>query len=226
MIHEELFHFLLDLQENNHKAWMDEHRDRYEKVRDEFIAFLDEVNNRLVEIDPEYHPTSGRSAVVRINNNLLYHPDRPTYKDHFGGSLDTGKKRADYYIQIGIHESFLAGGYYHPSKEILNRVRAAIDYDGDNLKEIIEKPSFKHTFSSLIQEDRLKTAPKGYSQDHQHIEFLRLKHFAVSHDLTQEEVLSDSFLDKVIEVYMEMLPFRAYLNKAVEVEVEGQRTTL
>ncbi len=219
MIKEELFLFLLDLQENNHKAWMDENRERYERIRDGFIAFLDEMNSRLVELDPDYNPTEGRSAINRINNNLLYHPNKPTYKDHFGGSLDTGKYRADFYIHIGIHEAFIAGGFYHPPKEVLDRIRAAIDYDGDRLKEIISKPSFQKMFEQLTQEDRLKTSPKGYSKDHKHIDLLRLKHFAVSHDVAQEEVLSESFPNKVIKVYQEMLPFRRYLNKAAQVEV-------
>ncbi len=197
---------------------MDEHRDRYERVRDNFISFLDEVNNRLINLDPDYFPTSGRSAINRINNNLLYHPDKPTYKDHFGGSLDSARNRTDFYIHIGIHEAFIAGGFYHPPKEILKRIRDAIDYDGNKLKEIIETPSFKDTFQQLTQEDRLKTAPKGYSKTHKHIELLRLKHFAVSHEVTQDQILSNTFIDLVVDIYKEMLPFRRYLDRAAQVE--------
>lgn len=65
--------------------------------------------------------------------------------------------------------------------------------------------------------DSLKTAPKGYSQEHDHIELLRRKTFAVQVELTQKEVMNADFDDRVIQIYKEMLPFRNYLNKAVSV---------
>ena len=66
-------------------------------------------------------------------------------------------------------------------------------------------------------EEKLSTSPKGFNQDHQFIELLRHKTFAVEHRLTQKEVISDNFEEKVITVYKEMLPFRRYLNQAVTV---------
>jgi uncharacterized protein (DUF2461 family) len=72
-------------------------------------------------------------------------------------------------------------------------------------------------FGGLMEDDMLKTSPKGFSQDHKHIELLRYKSFAVSHPVTQKEVQHDDFKEKVIAVYTEMLPLRRYLNKAVTV---------
>jgi len=211
-----LFDFLRDLQRNNSKEWMDEHRDEYEAVRDDFIAFLNKINEALKAVDPDYQHTPGKTAIHRINNNLLYHPDKPTYKDHFGGSLDQAKNRSDFYLHIGVNGSFIAGGFYHPSNPTLKKIRDAIDYDGEKLKEIINDPSFQETFD-LLEEDKLKTSPKGYSQDHRHIALLRLKNFAVSHSVTQKEVIAEDFKDRVLRVYEEMLPFRRYLDRAVSV---------
>ena len=73
-------------------------------------------------------------------------------------------------------------------------------------------------FGWLIDDgDSLKTAPKGFSQEHKYIELLRKKSFAVQTDLTQKLVTSADFEDHVIKVYKEMLPFRNYLNQAVSV---------
>jgi uncharacterized protein (TIGR02453 family) len=212
-----LYDFLRDLQQNNSKEWMDAHRKRYEEVRDEYIAWLDAMNNKLAAVDPEYTDTPGKKAINRINNNLMYHPNKPTYKDHFGAGLDQERKQGDFYIHLGVEESFIGGGYWHPSSKLLKSIREAIDYDGEALKEILNEPHFKAMFGGLMEDDTLKTASKGYSEDHRHIDLLRRKSFAVAHSFTQKEVIASGFDEKVVEIYKTMLPFRRYLNKAVTV---------
>ncbi|GAA3513561.1 DUF2461 domain-containing protein [Aquimarina addita] len=213
-----LFEFLSELQENNSKEWMDTHRKRYQLLRTSFIQWLDDLEQQLIAIDPDYHPTSGRKGINRINNNLLFHPNKPVYKDHFAAGLDQKTKQGDFYIQIGIHESILAGGYWKPDRNVLMSIREAIDYNGEELINIINKPSFQKTFGGLIPDkEMLKKAPKGYTMDHQYIDLLRHRTFAVIHPLTNTEILHDNFTEKIIRVYKEMLPFRRYLNKAVTV---------
>ncbi len=215
---EALFQFLNDLQNNNHKEWMDANRKRYQTTRNSFIAWLDELDSKLAAIDTDYFPTSGKKGINRINNNLLFHPTKPVYKDHFAAGLDQRSKQGDFYIQIGINESELAGGYWKPDNKILNSIREAIDYNGDELQKIINKKSFKDTFGDLyLDKDKLKTTPKGYSSDHEHIDLLRHKTFAVIHSINKEDILKDNFMEYVIEVYQEMLPFRRYFNQAVTV---------
>lgn len=212
-----LFEFLRDLNQHNHKEWMDEHRQEYEKVRDFYIEWLNELDMKLAKVDPDYSPTTGKEAINRINNNLLFHPNKPVYKDHFGAGLDKEKGKGDFYIHIGINECFVAGGFYRPPKEILDSIRAAIDYNGEDFRKILQKKSFKEAFGELIEEEKLKTSPKGYSKDHEHIDLLRNKTFAVMHHFTQKEVVAPDFQDNLIEIYKEMLPFRKYLNHAVTV---------
>lgn len=214
---QKLFDFLEKLNRNNSKEWMDEHRDEYVEVRDFYIAWLNELDMKLAKIDPDYSPTTGKQAINRINNNLLFHPDKPVYKDHFGAGLDKLKGKGDFYIHIGINERFVAGGFYKPPREKLDSIRAALDYNGDEFKKIINKKSFKATFGKLMEIDPLKTSPKGYSATHPHIDLLRKKTFAVMHSFNKEEVLADDFQKKIIAVYKEMLPFRNYLNNAVTV---------
>lgn len=215
-----LFSFLQDLQLNNSKDWMDANRKRYTAVRNDYIAWLNELNAALLQVDDDYVDTDGRKALNRINNNLMFHPEKPVYKDHFGAGLDLGGcgKQGDFYIHIGINESFIAGGYYKPKKELLDSIRDAIDYNGEELKKILEKKSFNDMFHGLIDAgDALKTAPKGYTQDHKHIDLLRMKTYAVQYDLTREMIMDTNFKETCIAVYKEMKPFRAYLNKAVTV---------
>lgn len=216
----ELYLFLEDLQQHNSKEWMDANRKRYTRVRNNYIAWLDSLNVALLQQEPAYTDTPGRKAINRINNNLMFHPEKPVYKDHFGAGVDLGGagKQGDFYIHLGVTESFIAGGFYKPKKELLDSIRDAIDYNGEELRAILHKPSFKKTFGGLIDDgDSLKTAPKGYAQDHEHIDLLRMKTFAVQVNLTRDEVCAANFMQRCIAIYKEMKPFRDYLNKAVTV---------
>ncbi|WP_298541562.1 DUF2461 domain-containing protein [uncultured Aquimarina sp.] len=214
----DLFQFLSELQQNNNKEWMDANRKWYQQIRNSFINWLDNLDTEFAKIDSNYYPTPGRKGINRINNNLLFHPNKPVYKDHFAAGLDQRTKQGDFYIQIGINDCELAGGYWKPDSKILKSIREAIDYNGDELTSIINKKSFQKTFGPLYDDgESLKKAPKGYTMDHEHIDLLRRKTIAVIHPLTKKEILQDDFNERVIEVYKEMLPFRRYLNEAVTV---------
>lgn len=217
MSFQDVFQFLKKLQTNNHKEWMDAHRKEYHAVRDFFIDWLDTMNQRLAAVDPAYFDTPGKKAINRINNNLLYHPNRPVYKDHFGAGLDQLSKQGDFYIEIGVEQCFIGGGYWYPSSKLLTSIREAIDFDGEVLKTILNTPSFKNRFGSMIPSEALKNAPKGYAADHPHIDLLKRKSFAVGVYLSHEAVLKPNFEEEVVALYLEMLPFRRYLNQAVTV---------
>lgn len=213
-----LFEFLINLQQNNNKEWMDNNRKKYQTIRKSFIEWLDNLDTKLASIDANYYPTPGKKGINRINNNLLFHPNKPIYKDHFGAGLDQRTKQGDYYIHIGINECLIAGGYWKPDNKTLTSIREAIDYNGEELIKILTKKSFQETFGGLLPDkDMLKTAPKGFPKDHEHIDLLRHKTFAVIHNLTPEEIVLPEFEEKVISIYKEMLPFRRYLNQAVTV---------
>ncbi len=125
-----LFDFLSELEKNNSKVWMDSNRKRYKEIRTEFINWLDDLDNTLADIDQDYYPTPGKKGINRINNNLMFHPHKPIYKDHFGAGLDKAPGAGDFYIQIGINESLLAGGVWRPDPKSLRSIRDAIDYNG------------------------------------------------------------------------------------------------
>ncbi|MBM1107679.1 DUF2461 domain-containing protein [Aurantibacter crassamenti] len=209
--------FLKELQKNNNKEWMDLNRKWYKEVRNDFIEWLDGLNTRLSALDDEYYDTPGKKGINRINNNLMFHPNKPIYKDHFGAGLDKRPNTGDFYIEIGIERCIFAGGLWRPDPKRLKSIREAIDYDGEELKKIIDKKSFKQTFGDLYEDVKLTKAPKGFSNDHKHIDLLRNKTFAVVTEFSTEEIFKPDFEKKVITVYKEMLPFRRYLNRAVSV---------
>ncbi|TAI49242.1 DUF2461 domain-containing protein [Flagellimonas allohymeniacidonis] len=213
----ELFDFLTELQKNNNKEWMDANRKWYKSLRDDFIVWLDGLDYTMAQLDDEYYPTPGKKGINRINNNLMFHPHKPIYKDHFGAGLDKAPNSADFYIEVGVKQCLLAGGFWRPEPKTLRSIREGIDYNGEELKAILHKPSFKKTFGELYEDEKLTNAPKGFANDHPHIDLLKNKTFAVVHELSREEVLKPGFNEKIKQVYLEMLPFRRYLNHAASV---------
>lgn len=213
----ELFQFLETLQKNNSKDWMDENRDWYHQVRDDYKEWLAETDVLLAEIDPDYYPTTSAKAINRINNNLLYHPNKPTYKDLFGAGLDKKPKTSDFYIHLGVEECFLAGGFWRPKSDFLKSIRQAIDYNGEVLNELIQEKKFKEMFGGLEADEKLTNAPKGFSKEHPHIDLLKNKSFVAFRPLARNEILAPNFQVTVKETYLTMLDFRRYLNKAVSV---------
>ena len=213
----QVFDFLERLNANNHKDWMDENRNEYHQIKQDLYEWLLDVDKELVNVDPDYYPVQSKKSINRINNNLLFHPNKPTYKDHFGMGLDQKPGKSDFYIHLGIEECFLAGGFYKPKKSVLASIRDAIDYDGEKLKEILEDPVFKENFGQLTDEDKLTNPPKGFSKTHPHIELLKHKNFAIDKPISKEIVLSSKFKQEIINTYKVGLPFRRYLNHAVSV---------
>jgi uncharacterized protein (TIGR02453 family) len=213
-----LLDFLGTLNKNNSKTSMDRYRGDYGTLRQDFIDWLDQMDARLAHLDPDYYPTPGRKGINRINNNLLYHPHRPVYKDHFGAGLDKRPGMGDFYVQVGIGESLLAGGIWRPGPAKLKKIRQAIDYDGEVLDAILSNPGFRNMFGGLYEDEKLQRMPKGFEADHPYRDLLKHKTFAVVRPLSKKQVLSSGFDDLVVETYLEMLPFRRYLNKALSVE--------
>ena len=212
-----LISFLKALQQNNQKEWMDANRKWYHEVRNDFVLWLDKMNAQLASMDDEYYDTPGKKGINRINNNLMFHPNKPVYKDHFGAGLDKRPNTGDFYVEIGIERSMFAGGLWRPDPKTLRSIREAIDYDGEDLKKILNKNSFKECFGGLYEDEKLKMAPKGFSNDHAHIDLLRNKTFAVAMEFSSERVHKEDFEQFLIDSYFEMLPFRRYLNKAITV---------
>jgi uncharacterized protein (TIGR02453 family) len=214
-----IFDFLQGLRENNSKEWMDENRHRYHEAKDIWLEEVARFLKRLSPHDPTIEKLPPKKTIMRINNNNMFHPDKPTYKDSFGFDPYKGRNRPAFYVHLSPSGSFLYGGLWRPDPDALKKMREAIDYDGDELMRIVEKKSFQDFFGGLEADaEALKTRPQGYASDHKHIDLLRRKNFTIVRPLTQEEIVGPGFVDVVERGFVEMAPFLGYLRRAVEFE--------
>lgn len=214
MDRKEVFHFLGELQKNNSKDWMDANRKWYEQCKTIIFKVFDPILDELKTLDPRIVTPNARKGLNRINNNLMFHPDRPTYKDHFGIGFGYGKGLADFYIHLGIDETLVAGGLWHPPVDKLKKLRSEIDYEGHRLAKILNGKAFSDYFE-LFQEDKLTNAPKGFDKTHEHIELLKMKSLGAWRNFDRDLFYSDSFPEFILESYKTLVPMIDFINVAI-----------
>ncbi len=210
--------FLKELQQNNEKAWMDNHRKFYESAKAEFKTVVAFLLEEMATADETLLGLQPKDCIFRLNRDIRFSNDKSPYKNNFGAYFSEGGKKgeqAGYYLHLQpFGESFLGGGMYMPSPESLYKVRQEIDYNASELKKIVDLPDFRKYFGE-IQGDKLKRPPKGYATDHPNIELLKLKDFLVIHRLTDAEVTSQDFPQQAIKMFKTMMPFNYFLNVAI-----------
>jgi uncharacterized protein (TIGR02453 family) len=215
---ETTLNFLAELQENNNKAWMDEHRQEYEQSKKGFVVLVDKVLKGLQGIDASLLNLEAKDCIFRLNRDVRFSKNKAPYKNNFAAYIAEGGKKsrsAGYYIHIQPGgESLLGGGIYEPPAEELVKIRQEIDYNPEGLKDIFSSKKFLDLFGA-IQGDKLQKAPKGYPADHPYIEVLKLKSFFVFHKLSDDEVAAPDFALNATEILKEVVPFNEYLNVAI-----------
>ena len=196
---------------------MHAHKSEYLAAKKEFEFLVQELLFRLREWDQKIPDLEVKDCVFRINRDTRFSDNKKPYKENFACFISYGGKKSHlpgYYFHFSPKEIFLAGGVWMPEPEHLARIRRHIAEHGDELKAILSQKRFKKTFGSLRSDEVLKRPPKGYSEDHPYIEFLKHKSFIVSHPLSQAEVLKPGLGKNLEAKFKVMKPFNEFLAKA------------
>lgn len=219
MIRSETFDFLKELAVNNNRDWFLANKSRHDQAKANVIDFASGVIIELSKIDSSI--PSGldpKSCIMRIYRDIRFSKDKTPYKTNFGLAFSgQGKnfKDAGYYLNIQPATSFIAGGCWMPDAVMLKAIRQEIDYNGAVFHEIIDNESFKNYYGSLDTDHKLKTLPKGYSLDHQDIEYLKLKSFTFSHSMSSLELSGSQSVEEVTNGFAILSPFISFLKGAV-----------
>lgn len=214
---ENVFAFLVDLCVNNNKEWFDQNRSRYTAARKEMEAYVDGLISDVSTWDSSIAGIKAKDCVFRIFRDTRFSNDKTPYKTNFGAFLVPGGKkfaRAGYYLHIEPDNAFVSGGIYMPPAPELLKIRTAIFEDPQKYKAIIEDPVIAKDFE-VVEDGKLKTAPRGFPKDFEHVDLLRNKHFAVGRKMSDELVLSPDLTDFVIDNFKTMNPLIAYINSVL-----------
>lgn len=217
IIKRETLDFLRKLASNNNRDWFIKNRSKYLEAKENYESFIQGIINKSIDFEPIIRGLEVKDCTYRINRDIRFSNDKTPYKSHFGafivkGGKKNGDKFAGYYIHIEPGKSIIAGGAYVPPSPWLSAIRGKIDDEADRLIKIISDKIFIKYFSK-IEGEKLKSAPKGYSSDHPHIDLLKLKSYLVVNEVPDEKVLDPDFSGYVYNVLKAMKPFNDFLNE-------------
>lgn len=212
------FEFLIDLKFNNNRNWFTENKDRYLQAKAEFDNLIDTIIPRLKTIDLSITVTSAKESVFRIYRDVRFSKNKEPYKTNFGALMGKdGRKSpfAGYYLHFQPDESFVGGGIYQPDGLTLKALREGIYNNIDEFKSIINNPDFKDLFPE-IHGEKLKTAPKGFPKDFPEIEWLKHKHYAVLHPISNDDWFKEDVVNRILKIYKVQSKYNHFLNGLLE----------
>jgi len=217
---ETILHFLTALENNNHKTWLHEHQEAYENSKESLLQIAQTLIDKIGYIDPDIASLLPKACVFRINRDLRFTKDKRPYKEYMGIYLAKGGKKSEYagyYLHIQPHnQSFIAGGIFEPSTAICNKIRQEIDYNGNNLANILHSASFKTCFSGL-EGEKLKRPPKGYAAEHPYLEWLKLKSFTAIQRLPDATIKNpDQLIASTVQACTVLYPLNQFFNAVFE----------
>lgn len=214
----QVIQFLQELSDNNNREWFQSNKKRYDESREKVLFITEVVINEIRKFDPEIPLLESKDCLFRIFRDVRFSNDKRPYKTNFGSFIAKGGRKsihAGYYFHIEPSGSFAGGGIYMPAAEPLKAIREHIAENGEEFLTIINNKSFKKVFPEMM-DDKLKTAPKGFSPDHEFIDFLRYKSFAFSSQLGKSQILADTYIEQLVQAFKTLQPVNRFLNEALE----------
>jgi uncharacterized protein (TIGR02453 family) len=214
------FQFLENLQKNNDRDWFADQKETYVKAQKNSKEVFAEILKNL-----QMHDEIEKSKMMRIYRDVRFSNDKTPYKAHFANSYSRlGKElRGSYFLRIRPGESFLAGGFWEPSKEDLFRIRKEIVQDASEIRGILSDKEYKVHFGDEFESfSELKTAPRGFDKEHPDVDLLRKKGFIASKSFTDEEVLSTNFINQVDESFKALRPFFNLFSDILTTNLNGE----
>jgi uncharacterized protein (TIGR02453 family) len=160
----EAVEFYEGLEVDNSKVYWQSHKEVYDRA---VRAPMEQLLNELFD---EFGP--GR--IFRPHRDIRFSADKSPYKTNCSATVGDG------YVALSADDLMVASGLYMPEAAQLQRYRAAVDAEksGTELAEIVA--ALHAGGYQLMSHDVLKTAPRGFSQEHPRIELLRHKGIAMS----------------------------------------------
>ena len=210
--------FLRDLKLNNNRDWFNENKQRFNSIQSGVKEFANEVNESLKKIDD-----IEKLKIFRIYRDLRFSKDKTPYKKNIGMAFHRAKPelRGGYYLEISADESFIAVGFWNPNKEDLFRIRKEIEVDGQEFKSVINHGKIKEIWGE-IKGQEVKTSPKGFNVDHQHIDLIKKKQFIFIKKLKDEEILDENFHKKLVSYFLSIRPFFDYMSEILTTNLDGE----
>ncbi|MGI6321125.1 MAG: DUF2461 domain-containing protein [Bacteroidales bacterium] len=216
---ERIISFLQELNKNNNREWFAENRAKYDDFRlltveltEHLLSFIKSFDANLSHIEP-------KQCMYRIYRDIRFSKDKTPYKTHVGFFFSArGRSGAfpGYYLHIEDGKSFVGGGIHVPPVDDLKNLRQEIYYNMEEFLDIFESQQFSSFYKELSDYGKLKTAPRDYDIDYEHIDVLNNKSFVVSSAISNELLFSEKGLDYVKNAFFALKPLIDFLSRVYD----------
>lgn len=215
----QIFDFLRALRVNNNREWFAAHKAEYLEAKAKADSLAQGLIDLVATVEPEASRLSVSDCTYRIYRDTRFSSDKTPYKTHIGIFVNPplGKKgiTCGHYLHLEPDNVlFAAGTICHPAP-VLKALRQSVYDEIDEYRSIVEDPEFRRYFSE-IGDDPLKTAPKGFPKDWEHIGYLKPRNFMASGPLSEEMVCSPDFFDRLAPVVAQAARFNRFMNFTIE----------
>ncbi|WP_421919686.1 DUF2461 domain-containing protein [Marinifilum sp.] len=218
MLNQAILVFLKELRDNNNREWFHINKKKYEEAKKGFELFIELSIEQIKAFDPNISGLRAKDCLFRIYRDVRFSEDKRPYKTNFGAFVSKNGRKSSYggyYIHIEPGQCFLGGGCYMPASNVLKAIRTEIFHHPEEFRGIIENSEFKSHFTEMYGE-KLKTAPRGFPKDFEHIDLLNYKHYAVSKMIDDKTVISDQFVQEIDNSFKALQPLNRFLNEIVQ----------
>lgn len=214
----ELFAFLDELKANNNREWFAANKERYERIRAQWIEQLQKLINKMAEKEPALRYVEAKDCLYRIYRDTRFSPDKTPYKTYFSALISPQGRhctRACHYVHVGADECAIYSGLWCPESKVLKKLRKAVVDNLDEFRGIVETDEIKKVFPGWYGR-QLKTAPQGYDRSHPAIEYLRLTEFGKAHYMKRSEFKTDKWQQSVADKLALLIPMNDFLNYSID----------
>ena len=219
----ETMSFLKELAANNNKDWFHSHQIEYETyLKKPLRDILSIMAKRFADLQLPYH-ASPKLSLFRINRDIRFSKNKDPYKTNIGiffpYSLEPlAKKSVDkpgLYFHIEPGQCFIAGGIHIPTSDDIKKIRYYIAENWKLLENIIKTDSFSSEFPIILNGDKLKRMPRGFTEDHPKSDWIKLKSFIVQEEVNEKLFLRNDLVDTIERKAISIAPFLDFLYNAV-----------
>jgi uncharacterized protein (TIGR02453 family) len=218
----ELFEFLSELEDHNTREWFDANKPRYERhVKAAALGFIRDFERPLHAVSPHFQaiPKAVGGSLFRIYRDVRFSKDKSPYKTHTGVHFrHEAAKDAHapgFYLHLAPGEIFGGFGIWMPPNPALNKIRDAIVARSEEWSEI--QGGLAVANMPCDMGEGLKRAPRGYPDDHVHVEALKRKSHAATIAFTQQQVVQADFIERYAAACQQAAPLMRFICEALGV---------
>ncbi len=217
--------FLIELAQNNDRAWFTPRKRDYDRLLKEPIeALAAALAGRFAErgipmlADPRRSP-------FRIYRDTRFSRDKSPYKTNLGasfpwlgeGAAAVPPERADIrgaggYFNFAPGNMYVGGGMWMPPRQILESFRRAVRDDPERVRAALEEPGFVAWFGGAGGHEELKRVPPGWPADHPQADLFRWKHITFGRPLSDDDVCSPDLPDRLADGFASAAPVFRFLD--------------